>query len=155
MNTLVLGIGNRLMTDEGIGPRLADRLAAHPSLPPGVTVEDGGSGGLAVLHALPGYDCVFFVDCAVMGETAGTLRTFAPEDVHSVKRLAGASLHEGDLLQTIALARRLGECPGIVRIVGIEPAVVAPGETLSPALAARVDDYTTRILSELCAVLAL
>ena len=63
------------------------------------------------------------------------------------------SLHEGALLDLIALSRRVGECPERIIIFGIQPGTLAPGETLSPVLQARLPEYLALITKELKALL--
>ncbi|HEC17629.1 MAG TPA: hydrogenase maturation protease [Sedimenticola sp.] len=144
---VLVGLGNPLMSDEGIGVRLAAEMESRRLAPPGVDVLDLGTAGLGVLHAIRGQQKAVFVDCALMGSEPGTMRRFTPEEVVSQKVRTGLSLHEGDLLQTLELARRLGECPGEIVIFGVEPASLAPGLELSPRLQSRLDQYL-EILAE-------
>jgi len=109
---------------------------------------DLGTSRMRALHELEGRDMVVFVDCALMGTEPGTIRRFTPEDVETKKIQPRLSLHEGDLLNTIALAERLGTAPERIVIFGIEPKTIDPGETLSPALAARLDQYVAAIRDE-------
>jgi hydrogenase maturation protease len=118
-------------------------------VPEGVDVLDLGTSGMSVLHELAGRQKAIFVDCALMGEPPGTLRRFTPDDVMSRKVQTRVSLHEGDLLNTIALARRLGTCPDDVVIFGIEPSAVEPGDELSSLLAAKLNDYVDAVRAEL------
>ena len=140
-------MGNPLMSDEGIGIHVIAQLQ-RMTLGDGVEVLDLGTSGMRALHELEGRDMVVFVDCALMGTEPGTIRRFTPEDVETKKIQPRLSLHEGDLLNTIALAKRLGTAPERIVIFGIEPKTIDPGETLSPALAARLDQYVARIRDE-------
>ena len=143
----VMGLANPLLTDEGVGVRIVEALENRPT-PAGVDVLDMGTGGLGILHEIAGRRKVIFVDCAFMGESPGTLRRFTPEEAVSRKVQPRLSLHEGDLFQTLDLARNLGECPEEVVLFGIEPASVAPGDRLSEVLVARLDHYVDCILRE-------
>jgi len=145
---VVIGMGNLFMSDEGVGIRIIDRLREDP-LPVGVEVLDMGTSGLAVLHELQGPDKVIFVDCASMGAPPGTIRRFTPDEVTTQKTQQGISLHEGDLLHTIALARRLGACSDEVVIFGIQPRTVDFGEELSSELAESLDAYARAIRAEI------
>ena len=135
----MIGLGNVWLRDEGIGVRIVEALRADPRLPAGTDVVDLGTGGLAVVHELAGRDRAIIVDCARMGSPPGTVRRFTPDHVRTrkvVPRL-GAS-HGGDLLQMIRLSQDLGECPANVVLIGVEPAAIDPGETLTPTLQAAV-----------------
>jgi len=144
----IFGLGNPLMTDEGIGIHVLETLERCGGLPPRVELIDLGTGGMRLLHQIEGRRKLIFVDCVRMGEEAGTLRRFRPDEVRSKKRCAHRSLHEGDLLETLALARELGSLPADVVIFGIEPQHVEPGLDLSPALAARLEEYAEQVLRE-------
>lgn len=149
--TVIIGLGNPLMRDEGIGVAVAARLQQCADLPAGLEVVDLGTGGVSVLHEIRGRRKVVFVDCAYMNAPPATMRRFSPAEVRSAKIQTRLSLHEGDLLQTLDLARQLGELPPDVMIYGIEPASVAFGEGLSAALARRLDDYATTIRRKIAA----
>ncbi len=147
--TLVAGLGNALMSDEGVGVAVLARLRDRADSFPRAEFVDLGSSAMRALHAMAGRRKAVFVDCCFMDEPAGTLRRFTPDEVSSQKVLAGMSLHEGDLLRIIALSRSLGECPPEVVIFGIQPQTIEPGESLTPALAERLDEYADAVAAEL------
>ena len=146
---VVLGLGNPLMGDEGVGVALVQDLARRAVDYPAVDFVDAGTGGLSVLHQIDGRAKAVLVDCALMGESPGTIRRFTPDQVASVKSLSGLSGHEGDLVRIVAMARALGQCPSEVVFLGIEPEVVAPRTTLSGRVAGRWPEYMRQILAEL------
>jgi len=142
---VVLGLGNPLMADEGIGVHLIERLARRAEAYPGVDFIDAGTGGMALLHLIEGRAKAIFLDCAFMGLEPGSLRPFTPEQVRSTKVLAHQSLHEADLLRILSLAQQLGQCPEEIVIFGIEPEVVEPRQGLSAALLDKTEDYLAEI----------
>jgi hydrogenase maturation protease len=146
--TLIICLGNPLMRDEGIGIRLTSELLTHLADSPDVEVMDLGTGGLSVMHAITGRKKIIFVDCAIMGQTPGTMLRFTPEQVGSKKVRMRYSLHEGDLLNTLELSRRLGECPDDIIIFGIEPKEIADGEGLTDGLQKNIRQYIQTILQE-------
>jgi len=146
---LVAGLGNPLMGDEGIGPRVIEALLREADRFPDVEFVDLGAGGMAALHAMAGRRRAVFVDCARMGELPGTIRRFTAREVRSRKDLPGVSLHESDLLAVIGLSRRLGECPEETVIFGIEPVDISAGKGLSPALREGLARYTAAVAAEL------
>ncbi len=148
-STVVLGLGNPLMADEGIGVRLVERLSKLAADYPEVDFLDAGTGGLAVLHHVEGRRKAIFIDCAYMGEEPGTIRRFLPEEVRSTKVLAHQSLHEADLLRILDMAHQLGQAPEEIVIFGIEPGRIEPVIGLSPALTDRFDEYLATVLREL------
>jgi len=148
-STVVLGLGNPLMADEGIGVCLVVRLSRSAEEYPDVEFIDAGTGGLAVLHHIQGRRKVIFIDCAYMGEEPGAIRRFTPEEVCTGKVLAHQSLHEADLLRIIDMSRQLGEAPEEIVIFGIQPERIEPALDLSPVLKSRIDEYLTVLLNEL------
>ncbi len=138
---VVIGLGNPLMSDEGVGLHLLRILIDRQKQYPDVEFVDAGGSGMRALHAMARRRRAVFLDCAFMGEKPGTLRRFRPEEVASKKILPRLSLHEGDLLDTIALSRKLGECPPEIVIFGIEPGSIGPGETLSATLKEQMNEY--------------
>lgn len=147
--TVIIGLGNPLMSDEGIGIRLVQALAARADQFPAVDFRELGTAGLAVLHALAGRRKAILLDCTRMDEPPGTIKRFTPEQVASMKNSPRFSLHEGDLLEILALSRRLGESPGTVILFGIQPASLVIGASLSSVLAAHFDEYLRLIAVEL------
>ena len=146
---LIICLGNPLMRDEGIGIRLASELSNHLNDNPDVEVMDLGTGGLSVIHAIEGREKVIFVDCAIMGQSPGLINRFIPEQVRSKKVRMRYSLHEGDLLNTLELSRRLGECPDDIVIFGIEPKEITHGEGLTSELENNIQQYVQTILEEI------
>jgi len=148
-STVVLGLGNPLMGDEGIGVYLVEELAKSAAQYPSVDFIDAGTGGLAVLHYIEGRRKAVIIDCAFMDEEPGVIRRFTPEEVRTRKVLAHQSLHEVDLMRTLDLARQLGQAPDEVVLFGVQPEQIEFGRGLSPTLAARTNEYISSILHEL------
>jgi hydrogenase maturation protease len=149
---IVLGLGNPLMSDEGIGVRIVERLQKQASKFPDVEFIDAGTGGMNVLHLIANRKKAIIVDCALMGQLAGTIRKFTPDDVKSVKQVSHFSLHDVDILKVLELSKQLEECPPEVIIFGVEPAKVELGDTLSPILTARMGEYVDLIAESVYSV---
>ncbi len=147
-NTVVIGLGNPLLSDEGIGVYLLEQLKERYEYS-GLGLHDLGSAGISVLHVIAHKQKAVIIDCAFMNEKPGTIKRFTKEQVRSLKLIHGLSLHEGDLLSTITLSESLGECPESIVLFGIEPASIAAGGGLSDALLCNVDKYLGLIAAEL------
>ncbi len=145
----MLGLGNPLMADEGIGVHLLGRLAELAAEYPAVDFVDAGTGGLSVLHHIQGRRKAILIDCAFMDDRPGAIRRFTPEEVCSTKVLAHQSLHEADLMRVIAMARQLDQAPEQTVIFGIQPKRIEPGRTLSRILTDKTDEYISVIRREL------
>jgi hydrogenase maturation protease len=151
---IVVGLGNPLMSDEGIGVLLVQKLSQksqNQELSGCENVEfyDGGTGGLNLLYKIENRDKVILIDCAKMGERPGTLRRFTPDQVRSVKDLGHFSLHEVDILKVLDLAGQLDAAPKEVVIFGIEPQSLELGSELSKSLADQFESYIAMISKEL------
>jgi len=146
---IVIGLGNTLMSDEGAGVRVVQRLLDFACRFPLVDFVDAGTGGMSILHLITGKDKAIFIDCARMGEKPGVIRKFTPQEIKSTKGLSHQSLHETDLIKVIDLAEQLGQCPAQIVIFGIEPEVVEPGIGLSETLASKIGHYVSVVCREL------
>jgi len=146
--TLVIGLGNPLMGDEGIGNTLVAELAKNP-ISPDIEYLDLGTSNFNVLHVVSNKQKVIFIDCAFMGCEPGTIRKFKPSDVKTVKKTDALSMHSGDLFHVLELSALLGECPKEIIIFGIEPAEIMPGEGLSSVLSSNILLYLHEINAEL------
>ena len=148
--TVVIGLGNPLRADEGIGVRIVQGLEARPEEERrDVRLLDIGTAGLRLLDALSGADRAIIVDCTLMGEEPGTMLRFTREDVASRRDRASLGPHSGDLLHYVDLAASLGESPSEIVFFGIEPASLDYREELSPQLEARLPLYLERIAREI------
>jgi len=123
--TLVLGIGNLLMGDEGIGVHAVRRLEAS-SLPEGVDVVDGGTGGFHLLSYFEEYGSIIMIDATMDGRPPGTIRTLKPRFASDYpKTLTAHDIGLKDLVETAAI---LQHSPDITLItVSIE--TMQPMET--------------------------
>ncbi|MBN1126744.1 MAG: hydrogenase maturation protease [Sedimentisphaerales bacterium] len=148
--TIVLGLGNPLMGDEGIGVRIVEELeSACGKNFPQADFLDAGTGGMSILHLIAGRKKAILIDCALMGEQPGTIKRFTPDQVRSQKILAHQSLHEADILNIIDLSRQLGECPEEVVIFGIEPESITERIGLSFCLDQQIRSYLDLLIEEL------
>jgi hydrogenase maturation protease len=148
-DVVVIGLGNELLSDEGIGVYLVKRLTKQQSKFPLVDFVDAGSAGLNLLHLIANRKKAIIIDCAKMGAEPGEMRRFTADEVQSVKKLSHFSLHEQDILQVINLSRQLGECPEKVVFFGVEPKSLKPGQELNSSLSTKIDGYISEICKEL------
>lgn len=145
---LVVGLGNPLMRDEGVGIQVVTRLERSYASACRVDFLDAGTGGVALVHAMADRQKVVFIDCARMGQSPGIICRFEADDVSSTKDMPEMSLHEADLMEIIRLADQLGQCPDEVVIFGIEPKSVQPGHELTSELEGKVSGYVRKVARE-------
>jgi hydrogenase maturation protease len=133
---LILGIGNILLRDEGLGVHLVRALAEDPGrLPDGTAFLDGGTLGLDLLPEIGEADALLLVDAVRLRDRPGAVRVIHGEEIHAT--LAGhISPHQIGLADLVAAARLLGCLPERVSLVAMQPADIEVGLELSAPVAA-------------------
>ncbi len=135
--TLVAGIGNIFNGDDGFGVEVAQRLI-NRAVPSDVRVEDYGIRGVHLaLELLEGYDLLILVDAMPLGEPPGTVALVEPTANDGGAEPLDA--HSMDPRAVLAMVAEMGGEIGRVLVVGCQPASLAEGIGLSPAVAAAVD----------------
>ena len=147
-HALILGLGNPLLGDEGIGVRVVEELKGL-ELPDGVTVVEGGTAGLGLIGLMEGYQRVIIVDAADMGRPPGRVVRFTPSEAQLKTAEAPLSLHEIGLGEVLALAKALEVAPAELVIIGIQPSRVEGGVGLSPEVEGAIPQIIRIILDEL------
>lgn len=145
---LVLGVGNLLLGDEGVGIHAVRELEKR-ALPPQVDVVDGGTAGLNLLDLMKGYERVIIVDAVDAGEEPGTILRFTPQEVASDAQALPLSLHQTEILKVLELATYLGRPLPPIIIYGIQPQAMDWSTELSPALQARLSKLVDAVLREI------
>ncbi len=146
--TLVLGVGNLLLSDDGVGVRVIQKLQEEHSLPEEVETVDGGTCGLDLLHFLEGVENLIVVDAANMGLPPGTIKRLEGEAVPAFLSQK-MSPHEINLPELLFSAKLTGIYPKRVVVFGIQPQTIETSLDLSPPVAAQVDELVELVLAEL------
>lgn len=133
--TLVLGIGNNLLTDEGLGVHAVRYLETHHPDEPGLTYLDGGTLSFTLAEPIAEHDNLIVVDAARFGEPAGTVLCLEGDEMDRYLTGNRASVHEVGLMDLFDIARLSETFPERRALVGVEPAGLDWGEHLSPAVA--------------------
>jgi hydrogenase maturation protease len=137
LDILVLGLGNTLLGDDGVGVHIVRRLATDPTTPQGLRLIDGGTLGFRLIDTFASSDAVLLVDATDLGEPAGTIRLLQFEALkRHIGRCGRLSAHEAGLIDLIILARIEGCLPRRLAVLGIQPHFVDWDEGLSPAVSA-------------------
>lgn len=144
---LVLGIGNILLRDEGVGVQVVNALRQQ-QLPNHVELIDGGTAGADLLDILSDRQIVIIIDAIVFDAPPGTLLKFSSKDLLSSQQTA-LSLHDLDIVQTLAMTHLLKCPPRKVTFFGIVPETIEPGLELSQTIQEKLSLYTQAILQEL------
>ncbi|MFA5139907.1 MAG: hydrogenase maturation protease [Elusimicrobiota bacterium] len=142
--TVVAGLGNPLMGDDGAGIAVLKELQKRP-LPGNTVLLDAGTDGLKLASFLSPSDKAILVDAVRMGKPAGSVHVFRPEQADlrpCESSLSGHSLGLSDTLKLLALTGGTQD----ITIVGIEPERIASWMGLSPVVEASVSPAVDRVL---------
>jgi hydrogenase maturation protease len=145
---VVIGVGNLIMQDEGIGVHAVQALE-EMSLPPNVQLIDGGTSPDLISFIRAG-DKMIIIDAARTGGKPGDIYRFRPEEI-SAGSNALASAHEIGVAENLKLMEMTGNKPRDVVIIGIEPAVIDWGMELSPPLKEALPRLVRVVLQEISA----
>ncbi|MFA5309915.1 MAG: HyaD/HybD family hydrogenase maturation endopeptidase [Dehalococcoidales bacterium] len=143
---VVIGVGNLLMQDEGIGIHAVQALQ-ETDLPPDVQLVDGGTSPDLITYTRSG-DKMIIVDAARAGGQPGDVYRFKPEDISAGKGTL-TSAHEMGVAENLKLMEMTGNQPKEVVIIGIEPGVIGWGMELSPRLQEALPRLVEIILREI------
>ena len=145
---LVLGVGNILLSDEGVGVRVIEALQKY-RLPQGVEVLDGGTAGLELIDIISRRKKVIVVDAVRGGEPPASVYRLSGDELAEQGRRQLTSIHQVGLQEALRRTEITGGTPDEVVILGIEPASVETGLELSPEVASVVPRVVELILKEI------
>ena len=145
---LLLGLGNVLLQDEGLGVRALERLLACYRLPAEVQAVDGGTMGLDLLPYLEQTNSLLIIDAVQTGATPASLVRLDGSAISAALALK-ISLHQVGLKELLAIGQLQGTLPSRVVLWGMEPASFAWGTELSPSIAGALDQLVHSVAGEL------
>jgi hydrogenase maturation protease len=145
--TLVLGIGNSLLQDEGAGIHAIRMLEEQTTGRDDIELMDGGTLSFTLAGAIEEAEQLIVIDAAQLGEAAGATRVFVGDDMDAfVGGSRKRSVHEVSLIDLLMIARLAGHLPERRALVGIQPQAVDWGEHPSPAVAAALPQACSQTL---------
>ena len=136
--TTVIGLGNPLMGDDGLGILAAQRLQEEWILPPEVQVVDGGTWGMNLLPIIDEAEELLLIDAINQDMPPGTQIVLARDEIPRALAMK-VSPHQIDLSEVIALAELRGTLPERMTALGLQPERVELGAPLSPAVERHID----------------
>ena len=143
----IISLGNDFCGDDGIGPRVVERLTKQ-KLPIPTKFINAGEDAFILLEYLVKSDPVLLIDCARMGTTAGTIRRFKAEEISLNTADNLVSLHGFSFAEIFNLAKTVTQ-PAPCTIFGIEPKAVQMGTTLSEEVEKSIPVVVNMILEEI------
>lgn len=145
--TLVLGIGNALLQDEGAGIHAIRMLAAQAAGRNDIELMDGGTLSFTLAGAIEDADQLIVIDAAQLGDPPGATKVFEGEQMDAF--VGGArkrSVHEVSLVDLLMIARLADHLPEKRALIGIQPQEIGWGEHPSPAVAAAIPQVCSQAL---------
>jgi hydrogenase maturation protease len=147
-NITVLGVGNILYTDDGVGIRVVEKLEKAYEFSDNVDIIDGGVLGVNLLGVISNAGRLIVVDTVLNHGQPGDLHRLDHDQIPN-RILAKNSLHQVDLIEALTLCNALGHVPETT-IIGVEPKdIESLSEDLSPEVGARLDDLVQNVLEEI------
>lgn len=150
-NILVIGMGNVLMQDEGVGVRAVEELESQYFIPEGVTVVDGGTTGMELFEPIRNCDQLVVADGVNTGDPFGTVVRIANDDI-PVFFQTKISNHQLGLSDLLALLQLKDESPEHVAIIGMVPHSLENKLGLSAEAEAGLDKMVVGLVDELTAL---
>lgn len=148
MRVAVVGVGNLLLSDEGLGVRAVQRLMENYEPPEGVELIDGGTLGIGLLYHLDGVERLLILDAVRGGGTPGTIYRFEKEEVKTYLR-EKVSAHDTGIQDILGVLDLLGRSPKEVVLIGMEPKTLEVGDELSPEVEGKIGLLVEAALDQL------
>lgn len=144
---LILGIGNLLLKDEGIGVHVAQRMM-DMALPPDVEVMDGGTMGINLLSYIEERKKVVVIDAVQTDAPPGTLYRFTDRDLEENRGML-FSAHDIDFTHVLKMSRMFEKKPDEVIFIGVKPEEISEGIGLSPSVEEKIPMIIELVIKEI------
>jgi hydrogenase maturation protease len=148
MKAVVLGVGNTILADEGVGVRVVEALEREYTLPEGVVAIDAGTSGMEMLEDMSHLDFLLVVDAIAAGKAPGELVKLSGDEVPVFFR-RNLSPHGIGLSDVLASLEFLGAEPKETVILGVQPVSMELSTELTPTVAALVPELVAQVVAEL------
>ena len=144
--TLVLGIGNTLLSDEGLGIHLLEYLRKRHSDLPGITWLDGGTLSFTLAPLIEEHENLIVLDAAQLNKSPGTISLLAGEEMDAFIGHGKRSVHEVGLMDLMSIVKLAGHLPKNRALIGVQPKSLEWGEAPSEELQAALPDVCEKAL---------
>ncbi len=151
LNVLVLGVGNMLLTDEGVGGRVAEELIRQYQIPEGVEVIDGGTMGMDLLPYMDDRSHLLIVDAIKTGQKPGQAVRLPLDDPPAFFRTM-ISPHQLGLAEVLGVAKLTDSMPPNIVLFGLEPVSLETAIGLSPEVESNVPQLVKMVREELASL---
>lgn len=148
MNIAVFGIGNILLSDDGVGVHAVQRLMDEYEFPDSVELIDGGTKGLDLLPLFENRDRVLIIDAANFKKEPGTIDTVEGDRIPSFLS-SKLSVHQIGLPDMLFAARFMEVMPPVICLIGIQPKSMETTTDMSDVVSNRMEDLISRVLEKM------
>ena len=148
IKVLVLGIGNLVMSDDGVGVKVVQRLQREYRFAENVEIMDGGTLGLDLLPKLEGIERLIVVDAVETGHEPGTCIRLVGEEL-PIALETKVSPHQMGLKDLLSVAELLGHAPREMVLIGVQPGSIEMDTELTAAVEAKVNELISMVLDQL------
>jgi len=144
----LIGLGNILLKDEGVGVHVANAIRERYSFSPEVEIIDGGTLGLDLLHYFEGKDKVLLVDAVDFRKEPGYIGTMDDDAIPSTL-FAKLSVHHIGLSDVLFAAKLLDYTPSKIRLIGIQPQSLEVGLDMTDCIASKIEELMRLVIETL------
>lgn len=148
ISVLVLGIGNLVMSDDGVGVLVAQRLQQEYRFPDNVEIVDGGTLGLDLLPKLENISNLIMIDAVETGQQAGTCVRLCGREL-PIALETKLSPHQMGLKDLLAVSELMGHLPKEMVLIGVQPGSIEMEIGLTVEVEAQLDTLISNVLTEL------
>ena len=146
----IIGIGNLLMGDDGLGVVAIEELRRR-KIPPTIELIDGGCGGVTLLQILAECGRAIIIDAADFGKKPGAILRYPAEKIiNSQQSTTQASLHQTGLAEVLILAKKLGQLPDLTLFL-VQPQIIERSLELSKPVQEALPHLLDMLIGELAA----
>ncbi len=146
-DTMVVGVGNTILSDDGLGVHAARLLQSDPRVPAGVEILDGGTLGLELVPYVSDASRILFLDAVDSGSSPGTYVRMTGGELLGLS--GGFSVHQLGIADLIAVLALASTKPQDIVVLGVQPANTDWGTSLSPAVEATLTHLVEAALIQL------
>lgn len=145
--TVVLGVGNELLSDEGVGVHVI-REMQKLNLPPEIEIMEGGTEGFGLINIITSTDRLVIIDSLKGGNAPGTIYKFNIEEAPKTLDIFKTSVHQIGILEVIHLSGLIGKTPETT-VIGVEPKDISTGMELSKEVKTKIPKIIDLVLKEI------
>jgi hydrogenase maturation protease len=146
-DALVLGLGNLIHSDDGLGVHAIQQLERDHRMPPGIALLDGGTQGLSLIPHIAGCRRLLVIDAVDVGEPPGTILRLQGKALDTLP--GKASVHQVGFADLMIALKLLGEAPEEVVVIGVQPMSTDWNADLTPPVRNSLDQVVDAVIAQL------